>query len=539
MTVDRLVRATTGPSTDRPGGAVVGLQARLPAGLLTAALMVVLTSGALWIRAQGLQGWDGTLTVDESRLALAARGILESGVPRLPSGWIYTRGLLATYLTAPSLALLGPTDFAARLPAILAGAALMPLGYLLGREVAGRLGGLFVAAYLAGHPSLVVWSRQAWFYSLYVLLFAAAVLFMLRAGRTGRVRDQVLAGVCVGLSASAHEVGIFLLAPLAAQAAIGLYRDRGRPGAWVGPVTSLAIVAVAALVLFLLATRLRADSLVGAYGEIDEYLSPAVEWARVRFYLRMLLDGPGLLLLAALAGLPLAIRRRCASTLILWLALIPTLLHAAFLIPRGPQERYGLTLVLVMAVLGAQGVRLVTSSILEPPARRRGHPAVRGSTVVGVALAAMLLVHQDVARALERAALSPREGAWLRQVRALGLGPDDVVMTDVPTVVGWYVGGLDFWISSRDYEKYTTRSDDVRRDVHTGAALIRQRSDFERLVGRPLAGQSVWVISSGRSYQWGELVDDDLKAFLDRSASQRVNPGDNYRVLLLNVPSGS
>ena len=105
-------------------------------------------------------------------------------MPRLPSGWVYTRGLLATYLTAPSLALLGATDFAARLPAVLAGTALIPIGYLLGREVAGRLGGLFVAAYLAGHPSLVVWSRQAWFYALYVLIFAAAVLFMLRANRT-------------------------------------------------------------------------------------------------------------------------------------------------------------------------------------------------------------------------------------------------------------------------------------------------------------------------------------------------------------------
>ena len=132
--------------------------------------------------------------------------------------------------------------------------------------------------------------------------------------------------------------------------------------------------------------------------------------------------------------------------------------------------------------------------------------------MVGAVLAAMLLAHQDVARAIERAALSPREGAWLRQVRELGIGPNDVVMTDVPTIVGWYVGGLDFWISSRDYEKYTTRPDDVRRDVHTGAVLVRQRSDFERLVGRPLAGQAVWVIASGRSYQWGELVDDDLKA---------------------------
>ena len=526
-------------ATTKPGRATFTTPGLLSSGLVIVGLVAALTVAALWLRVHGLEGWDGTLTVDESRLAMAARGILESGLPRLPSGWVYTRGLLATYLTAPSFALIGMTDFAARLPAILAGTALIPVGYLLGREVGGRLGGLFIAAYLAGHPSLVVWSRQAWFYALYVLIFGAALLFMLRAERTGRARDQVLASACVGLSMFAHEIGIFLIAPLATQAFLGFWRDRRRPGAWVTPLLSMAVVGIAGLVLLLLVTRLRAESLVGAFGEIDEYLSPAGEWPRIRFYLRLLLDGPGLLMLAALAALPLAIRRRSTVTLILWLALIPSFLHAAFLIPRGPQERYGLTLILVMALLGVQGTQMIASAAIEVLGRRRGTVQLTTTAVVGATLAIVLVAHQDVARAVDRAALSPREGAWLRSVRELGIGPDDVVMTDVPTTLGWYVGGLDFWISSRDYEKYTTRSDDLRRDVHTGAVLIRGRADFDRLVGRPLAGQTVWVVSSGRSYQWGELVDDDLKTLIDRTASQRVNPGDNFRVLLINLPSGS
>lgn len=539
MRVVQLVHATPIQSVAETVGAVETHEHRWRSVLVTVALLMALTAAAFWIRVDGLQGWDGTLTVDESRLALAARGVLESGLPRLPSGWIYTRGLLATYLTAPSLALLGATDFAARLPAVLAGAALIPVSYLLGREVAGRLGGLFVAAFLAGHPSFVVWSRQAWFYAPYVLIVAAALLFMLRALRTRQARDQLLAGGLVGLSAFAQEVGIFLMLPLAAQVAIQIHRQRGHPRGWIAPLSSMAIAGIAALVLWVLVTRLRAESLVGAYGEIGEYLSPSLEWPRIRFYVRTLLDGPGLLLLAAFVGLPLAIRRRCAQTAVLWLALAPTFLHASFLIPRGPQERYGLILVLVIAVLGAQGVRLATSAIVDWLARRHRPPAISSAAVVGVVFVTMLLAHQDVARAIDRAGLSPRDGAWLRQVRELGIGPDDLIMTDVPTVVGWYIGGLDYWISSRDYEKYTVRADDVRRDVHTGAVLIRSREDYERMFGRPLAGQSVWTIASGRSYQWGELVDDDLKAQLDRSASLRVNPGDNFRILLVRVPSGS
>jgi hypothetical protein len=290
--------------------------------------------------------------------------------------------------------------------------------------------------------------------------------------------------------------------------------------------------------LLLLVTRLRAGSLVGAYGEIDEYLSPAVEWPRIRFYLRMLLDGPGLMATLAVIGAVLAIRQRRADTLLLWLALLPTFVHDAFLIPRGPQERYGLTLVLVIAVLAAQGACLAAVP-LAALAQRVGRVPVSPALNAGGVLAVTLLAHQDVARAIDRAALSPKEGSWLRQLRELGVGPDDLIMTDVPTTVGWYVGGLDFWVSSKEFEKYTTRSDDVRRDVHTGAVLVRSRADFDRLVARPLAGRTVWVIASGRSYQWGELVDDDLKTLLERSASQRLNPGDNFRLLLLNLPSGS
>lgn len=515
---------------------------------LTLLAVLLLTCAALWIRLDGLQGWDGTLTVDEARLAMAARGVQESGLPRLPSGWVYTRGLLATYLTAPSLMLLGETDFAARLPAVLAGTALIPLAYLLGREVAGRLGGLCLAAIFVGHSSFVIWSRAAWFYALFVLLFGAALLFILRAQRTGHARDQLLAGLLIGLSVFAHEVGVFLLLPLAVQVALRLWRirgngaGRGNRAGWWAPIGSLVIVGLAAAILWLLVTRLRAESLVGAYGEIEEYLSLSVEWPRIRFYLRMLMDGPGLLLAGALVGLGFAIRRRQANTLLLWLALAPAFLHAAFLIPRGPQERYGLTMVLVLVVLGVQGARqlaeLAHNQFLGQGGRI-GKTVIPASVAVGLVLAGIVAVHQDVARAIERAALNPREGAWLREARALGIGPGDVVMTDVPTTVGWYIGGLDYWVSSREYEKYTTRVDEIRRDVHTGATLVRSRGEFERLVARPLAGRQVWVIVSGRNYQWGELVDDDLKALIDRSASQRVNPGDNTKFLLVNLPSGS
>jgi len=75
--------------------------------------------------------------------------------------------------------------------------------------------------------------------------------------------------------------------------------------------------------------------------------------------------------------------------------------------------------------------------------------------------------------------------------------------------------------------------------VHSGAVLIRNRGEYERLVARPNIGRVVWVIASGRSYQWGELVDDELKSLLDRNATRRAIPGDNFRILVLETRSGS
>ncbi|MCC6174745.1 MAG: glycosyltransferase family 39 protein [Chloroflexi bacterium] len=513
----------------------------------TVGLILLLTAFGLWIRLDGLTGWDGTLSVDEARLALAARGVREHGLPRLPSGWIYTRGLLATYAVAPSFALLGETDFAARFPSTLAGAALIPVAFLLGREVAGRVGALFVAGFVVGHPSLVVWSRQAWFYALYVLLYSAALLFIVRAHRHGRPRDQLLGGALVGLTLFTQELGIFLVAPLGLQVAARLWATRRERRTWLAPLGALTIVGTASLVLWVLVTTLRASSLVGAYGEVAEYVSPHADWSSFRFYGRMLLDGPGLLLLAALLGLPLAIARRRLDTAILWFALLVPFVHAVFIIPRGPQERYGLTLLVVLAVLAAQAVQGLASAGLTGVVRASGTwprwsqigGPLSPTLVTAIVLLTMLAAHQNIARAVERAALSAREGSWLRAVRAQGIGPDDLVMTDVPTVVGWYVGGVDFWVSSKDFEKYTTYVDGVRADVHTGAVLIRTTADFDRLVAQPYTGHTLWVIGSGRSYQWGELLDDDVRGLLERRAAERISSGENVRILRHDLRAAS
>src|SRR5215212_3239588 len=99
--------------------------------------LMVLVVLALVLRLRSLEA-AGMLDPDEARLTLAAQGIAAHGWPVLPSGKVYTRGLLQSLLMAPSLALLQPIELAARLPSTLAGVALVPVVFLYGRQVAGR-----------------------------------------------------------------------------------------------------------------------------------------------------------------------------------------------------------------------------------------------------------------------------------------------------------------------------------------------------------------------------------------------------------------
>ena len=75
----------------------------------------------------------------------------------------------------------GDGQLALRVPSALAGAALTPVVYLLGRRMFGMRTAVFATAIVAVSPALVVWNQQARGYSLGTLLTACSLLALLRA----------------------------------------------------------------------------------------------------------------------------------------------------------------------------------------------------------------------------------------------------------------------------------------------------------------------------------------------------------------------
>jgi 4-amino-4-deoxy-L-arabinose transferase-like glycosyltransferase len=122
----------------------------------------------------------------------------------------------------------------------LAGVALVPVAFLVGRELRGREAGLAAAALTAVNPMLLWYSQEARAYSLLVLFCALSLLFCVRAARRGERRDFVLWGLAAGLALATHYFALFAVA---VEAVWLLWRRRR------GAFPGLAVVAIAGAAL--------------------------------------------------------------------------------------------------------------------------------------------------------------------------------------------------------------------------------------------------------------------------------------------------
>lgn len=138
----------------------------------------------------------------------------------------------------------GSSEFGLRSLSALFGAATVPLGYLIGRQLASRRTGLILAALLALDPMLIWYSQEARSYALLVFLCALSMLFFVRALGSRGGKDLALWALASALALCSHYFAVFLIGIEAAWLLIAL-RERWR-------VTLPALAAVLATGLALL-----------------------------------------------------------------------------------------------------------------------------------------------------------------------------------------------------------------------------------------------------------------------------------------------
>jgi mannosyltransferase len=112
--------------------------------------------------------------------------------------------------------LFGRAEFELRSLSALFGVAVVPVAYLIGRELASRRAGLTLAAIVAVNPMLIWYSQEARSYALLVFFGALSFLFFLRALNDARGRDLALWALSSALALCSHYFAAF---PVAIEAA--------------------------------------------------------------------------------------------------------------------------------------------------------------------------------------------------------------------------------------------------------------------------------------------------------------------------------
>jgi predicted membrane-bound mannosyltransferase len=119
-----------------------------------------------------LIGLHHTPYVDELNHVMAAHSLLEHGTLQLAGGGEpYTRARLFTYLVAALFRVFGESLAVARMPAVVAGAALVAALFVWVRSVAGRGAAWTAAMLLCFQPQSLYLSQLARFYTIQTLCF--------------------------------------------------------------------------------------------------------------------------------------------------------------------------------------------------------------------------------------------------------------------------------------------------------------------------------------------------------------------------------
>lgn len=170
------------------------------------ALFAMLLFAGIWVRFQGL-GSVG-LHGDEETMAMATLDILRDGIPNLPSGMLYPRGLTELYLMAGSVWLFGESEWAFRLPSALCGVALIGLAWMAGRRFLQPRWNLAFVASVAFLPDMIEYSQTARMYIFLLAAVAGCMACLFEWERSGRQRWLVGAVLALIVGIELHTLAV-------------------------------------------------------------------------------------------------------------------------------------------------------------------------------------------------------------------------------------------------------------------------------------------------------------------------------------------
>ena len=177
--------------------------------LVTFSSLFILVVVGFWLRIRNLGSLG--LIADEGIQALAVKGILKYGIPKLESGFVYLRSLPYAYVQATAVKIFDLNPFWLRFPSVIFSVAVIVPTYLLGKNLFNRPVGLLSAAIMTFSMWEIELARYARFYSIFQLAFTVSLLCFYKGFMLDDDRYKV-AFILAGLFAlSVHKLGQVLL----------------------------------------------------------------------------------------------------------------------------------------------------------------------------------------------------------------------------------------------------------------------------------------------------------------------------------------
>jgi hypothetical protein len=444
-----------------------------------------------------------SLYVDEFTTLWAARQVQAHGLPLMPSGVLYTRGLLSSYIEALFLTLFGFSYSVGRLPSVLFG-----LGTIVAIFWSGRRGwrpavGWLAALGLALLPEAILWSGRARFYAqlqFFVLLTVWAAWQMVAEYR---IQDTKSGERSVNRHARWLFPLFFILALFSQEETILLYPATVlATGLWSGWHRLLRREMLIVHTLCLLAIMARFGIEILGQPGYFETIQADRPYVGLIFDLRgawrtysPLLIAPerigwtlGALLVVGAALLTLRQRQWRLTALprfhqaTLFFALHFGVVVGVIFLFVGTTWRDPRYLFLVQPfwlLLGAAGWVWLVERLMRNTVPVGRWPLARTITTAGVSVLIVLTLYPAAARVVgEQVEGYDQALGYLSSV----IQPEDVVLSPQPPACALVLGQCDFYAVQQGYEEYVIRRDNRWIDRWTGSTLLNQTAQLAETI---------------------------------------------------------